>query len=441
MCRLFLLVFLALAMPARAQDGERPKNLVLFIADGFGPASATLAREVADRPLALDAVLAGSVGTEATDSDVTDSAAGATAYACGLKTYNGAIAVDPGGRPCRTLLEAAEARGMATGLVVTTRLTHATPASFAAHVASRAEEAEIAAQMIDSGADVLFGGGRGFFLPAPGGRREDGRDLLAALTDRGYFVAADRGSYDALALTPAAAFLADDQMAYEIDRDETDEPSLAEMTQRALDLLAASEAGRAEGFFLMVEGSRIDHAAHGNDPAAHYHDVLAYDAAAAAALDFARRDGQTLVVSVADHETGGLTLGRDGVYAWDPASLRAVTASAERMAARIASGEDTLAVAREGLGVDSLTAEEASGLQSAGTLVRLALAGLASRHAGVGWTTLGHTGVDVLLYRFGPGAERLTGHLANDAVGRVLFDLLGLEPGVAEAPFPASGGG
>jgi alkaline phosphatase len=425
MPRLLLAALLVLAVPARAQDGERPKNLILMIADGFGPASATLAREVADRPLALDAILGGSVGTEATDSEVTDSASGATAFACGIKTYNGAIGVDTAGRPCRTLLEAAEARGMATGLVATSRITHATPASFAAHVPSRDLEAEIAAQMTASGADVLFGGGLGFFLPTPAGRREDGRDLLVELTDRGYFVAADREGYDGLSLTPAAAFLADDQMAYELDRDETDEPSLAEMTRKALDLLSQSEEGRDEGFFLMVEGSRIDHAGHGNDPAAHYHDVLAYDAAVAAALDFARRDGRTLVVSVADHETGGLTLGRDGVYAWDPAPLRAVTASAERMAARIAAGEDTLAVAREGLGVDSLTAEEAAELRRAGELARLALAGIASRRAGVGWTTLGHTGVDVLLYRYGPGSGWLTGHLENDAVGRVLFELLG----------------
>jgi alkaline phosphatase len=437
-----LLVLAVLAVPAWAQDdGERPKNLILLIADGFGPASATLAREVAEHSLALDALLAGSVGTEAADSEVTESAAGATAYACGLKTYNGAIAVDAERRPCRTLLEAAEARGMATGLIATSRITHATPAAFAAHVAGREEEAEIAAQMAASGADVLFGGGRGFFLPAPAGRREDGRDLLAELTDRGYFVAAGREGFEALALTPAVALLADDHMAYELDREETDEPSLGEMMRKALDLLSRSEAAQAEGFFLMVEGSRIDHAGHGNDPAAHYRDVLAYDDAVAVALDFAHRDGETLVVSVADHETGGLALGRDGVYAWDPAFLRGVTASAERMAGRIAAGEDTLAVAREGLGVDSLTVEEAAELRRAGDLTRLALAGIASRRAGVGWTTLGHTAVDVLLYRFGPGAGRLSGHLENDAVGRLLFALLGLEPSVAAEPLPTPPGG
>lgn len=444
MRRLLLLVLVACALPARAQD-DRPKNLILMIADGFGPASATLAREVAERPLVLDAILAGSVGTASTSSEVTDSAAGATAYACGLKTYDGAIAVDDQHRPCRTLLEAAERRGMATGLVATSRITHATPAAFAAHVVGRDEEAAIAVQEAASGVDVLFGGGLGFFLPAPAGRREDGRDLLAELTDRGYFVAADRAGYDGLVLTPAVALLAADHLAYELDRDETDQPSLAEMTRKALDLLSASEDGAAEGFFLMVEGSRIDHAGHGNDPAAHYRDVLAYDAAVAVALDFARRDGGTLVVSVADHETGGLALGRDGVYDWDPAFLGSVEASVERMVRRIEAGEDPVTVAREGIGVDSLTAAEAAALHDAaegqaGMNVGGVLADLVSRRAGVGWTTGGHTGVDVGLYRFGPGAERLTGHLENAAVGRVLFDLLGFETAVAREALPVPAG-
>src|SRR5690606_19652623 len=203
----------------------RPKNVVLMIADGFGPAAATLARVAGGAPLALDALLGGSVSTKSTDSEVTDSAAGATAYACGLKTYNGAIAVDAEGRPCRTLLEVAEARGLATGLVATSRVTHATPASFGAHVLDRGEEASIAAQLVGSGVDVLFGGGRAFLVPAPAGRREDGRVLLAELGALGYAVATDRAGYDGLTAAPAA-LLAPSHLAYEIDRDETDEPSL-----------------------------------------------------------------------------------------------------------------------------------------------------------------------------------------------------------------------
>ncbi len=441
---LFLLAVL-LAAPAVAQDDapERPKNLILMIADGFGPSYATLAREATGEPLALDAVLVGSVGTAATDTRVTDSAAGATAYACGLKTYNGAIAVDPERRPCRTLLEEAEARGMATGLVATSRITHATPASFAAHVPQRAMEAEIAAQLAASGVEVLLGGGRPFFLPeAAGGNREDGRDLTGEMEAAGFTVAADRAGFDALAAAPAAALLADSHLDYELDRDPATQPSLAEMTAKALSLLVASEGGQEEGFFLMVEGSRIDHAGHGNDPAGVLHDVLAYDDAVQVALDFAEADGHTLVVSVADHETGGMTLGRAGIYAWNADYLNGITATFEGAGRRIATGGDPADVLRDAGIADSLTAEEVAAIAAAvatpdpydGGAV---LAALVAPRSGIGWTGSGHTGVDVGLYAAGPGAERLRGHLPNDEVGRRLFALMGFEPAVAAEPLPA----
>ena len=412
---------------------ERPRNVVLMIADGFGPASATMGAMAKGAPLAFDSLLVGSVETSATDSRVTDSAASATAYACGIKTYNGAIGVTPEGAPCRTVLEAADARGMATGLVATSRVTHATPASFVAHVPQRAQEAEIAAQMADSGLDVLFGGGRSYFAARPTGDapQTDLRPLTAVLEDEGWSVALDRDAYDDLDATPAAALLSDSHLAYEVDRDETDQPSLAEMTVRALDLLAASPQGRANGFFVMVEGSRIDHAGHGNDPVGHVGDILAYDRAVEAALEWARRDGTTLVVSTADHETGGMTLGRDGLYAWDPAPVLAATSSYEAMGTAIAAGADPVETVRVGLGLDALEDGAAEALGRAVTarnqgLVLEVLNALVSEPAGIGWTTGGHTAVDVGLYAFGPGAGWFRGRMVNAAVGRALFDALGL---------------
>ena len=423
-----LLALLLIAPAAVAQDApEAPRNVVLFIGDGLGPSAVTMARDFSGRPLALDGILTGSASTAATSARVTDSAAGATALASGIKTYNGAIGVDTLERPVGTLLEAAEARGMATGLVATSRITHATPAAFAAHVPRRAMEAEIAAQMLDAGVEVVLGGGRMWFLPeAAGGARPDGRDLLAELQARGVVVATDPADFDAIAATPVLALFAPNHLDYEVDR--TDQPSLAEMTMKALDLLDDAE----HGFFLMVEGSRIDHAAHSNDPAGTVHDVLAFDAAVRAALDFAEADGRTLVVATADHETGGLSLGRDGVYDWDPASLARVSASAERMSELIADGTDPEAVLREHAAVDSLTADERVelGLQDELDVRRIAnrtLGHLVSRRALVGWTTGGHTAVDVGLWAAGPGAERFAGALANDAVGRAIADLLGLD--------------
>jgi alkaline phosphatase len=438
-----LLVLLAVPLEAQTQaerpvaldagpvpQAGQPRNVVLMIADGFGPASATLGRAAKGAPLALDSVLVGAVETSAADGRVTDSAASATAYACGTKTYRGAIAVDTTGAPCRTVLEAAEARGMATGLVTTTRITHATPAAFAAHTADRDEEAAIARQMAASGVDLLFGGGAPLFTGQADAASADAAPLAEAMAADGWAVALDRAGYDALVALPAAAFLARSHLAYEIDRDETDQPSLAEMTEKALGLLAA-EAGE-RGFFLVVEGSRIDHAAQRNDPAALLGDVLAYDRAVAAALAWAAQDGSTLVVSTADHETGGLTLGRDDVAFWDPAPLLRATASFEVMAARIGAGDDPAETIRQALGYDALPEGAADVFRDAvaardpGALLPL-LEALASEPAGVGWTTKNHTGGDVGLYAWGPGADRFRGAMPNDAVGRSLFAVLGLE--------------
>lgn len=401
---------------------DRPRNVILMIADGFGPASAAMGAAAKGAPLAFDSLLVGTVETSATDNRVTDSAASATAYACGIKTYNGAIAVDVARRPCRTVLEAVEARGLATGLIATSRITHATPASFAAHVPVRAQESEIARQLAASDVDLLFGGGARYVDAA----------VQAQLAARGAAVATDRAGYDAIGALPAAAILADGHLAYEIDRDETDQPSLAEMTVKALDLLAGSADGRANGFFLMVEGSRIDHAGHANDAAAHLREILAYDAAVAAALAWAAADGQTLVVSTADHETGGMTLGRDGLYAWDPAPLLVATASYDAINDRVSAGEDIAEVARQSFGLDVLPDGVEDALRRAAAArstaaLRPLLDALSSQPAGIGWTTTGHSAVDVGLYAFGPGAGRFAGRMANDAVGRALFDVFGLE--------------
>lgn len=403
---------------------ERPQNVILFIADGFGPASATLGRGVKGAPLSFDPYLVGSVETSATDNRVTDSAASATAYACGIKTYNGAIAMRPDETPCRTVLEAAEARGMVSGLVATSRITHATPASFATHVPQRSQEAEIASQYVTSGVDLLIGGGRPFFTA-----REDGRNLADELASAGYAVALDGDGFASIDGLPAVALLADGHLAYEIDRDETDQPSLAEMTRKAIELLDASSDG--QGFFLMVEGSRIDHAAHGNDLIGHAHDILAFDAAVAEGIDFARRDGSTLIVSTADHETGGMTLGRDGEYGWDPAPVLRATASFEAMGQRVEAGEDPVVVLREATGVASLDADSETAMRAAVesrniAAIRELYDRLVSQPAGIGWTTTGHTAVDVGLYAFGPGAARFGRAMPNDAVGRALFDALGL---------------
>ncbi|HEX7071737.1 MAG TPA: alkaline phosphatase [Rhodothermales bacterium] len=422
------------AASASFSAAAAPKNVILFISDGCGPASFTLAREYRrflgeKRGLAIDAIQKGSVHTYSTTSRVTDSAAGATAYACGVKTFNGAIAVDTLERPIATLLEGAESLGKATGLVTTTRITHATPASFSAHVADRGSENDIALQQLAQDIEVLFGGGRRHFLPSTDedSGREDARNLLEEARSAGYSVIGSRDELLGASEVPVLGLFASSDLPFEIDRDEDESPSLAEMTRAAIELLDDDP----DGFFLMVEGGRIDHAAHGNDVAAHVHDILAYDAAVEEALRFARENGATLIVATSDHETGGLTLGRNvrgsAVYAWHPEVIHRVKGSHGAMEDRIEDGlSDPRQILREVAGITDPTDGELAlfeGAESADRLVD-AVAEVIDRRAVIGWTSGGHTAVDVNLYAFGPGSDRFIGHHDNTFVGRTIAELM-----------------
>ncbi len=447
---LSLVLALSLAVsPGAAQDAppSQPQNVILIIPDGYGPASATLARDYLRAQhgitsLAQDSLQVGSVRTFSSDSRVTDSAAGATAFASGVKTYNGAIACDTLRKPVPTILEAAEQRGMATGLVATSRITHATPASFSAHVVNRWMENEIAAQQLHQDIEVLFGGGRRHFLPeSENGRRSDGRNLLSEAESDGYQVVQDRVDFDRLENAPVLGLFSMSHMAYEIDRNPKQQPSLAEMTAKAIDLLDDGP----EGFFLMVEASRIDHAGHSNDAAAHLHDILAFNETVKVAIDAAERDGNTLVVSVSDHETGGMTLGRNGIYSWKPAPLTAVQGShgtiIDAAQAAAESGEDPVDAVVEMTGITSLSSEEQALIRdnvSDYDRFNGLLRDLISGEALIGWTSDGHTAIDVNLFAFGPGADQFVGNHDNTYVGSTLADLLNVDLRAIAPRVPAS---
>ncbi|MFQ5950469.1 MAG: alkaline phosphatase [Candidatus Geothermarchaeales archaeon] len=250
-------------------------------------------------------------GTMTTNSirDVsTDSAASATAMATGFKAHNNRISILPNGTELPTVLEFAESLGMSTGLVTTTRVTHATPAAFASHVTSRNRENEIAFQLIHSGVDVLLGGGRGHLLPQsdPDSDRFDDRDLIQEAVSLGFTYTDTRAQM--LELAPDAEKLLGlftlDHMNYEWERNPEAEPSLEEMTEIAIRILSRNP----KGFFLMVEGGRIDHAGHENNMGNVIEDTLAFDEAVGVALDFVRLQGNTTLIVTADHETGGLSI-------------------------------------------------------------------------------------------------------------------------------------
>jgi alkaline phosphatase len=317
--------------PYTTPSTKKPKrNLIFMVSDGMGPASLSLTRSFRqftsslpiDDVLTLDRHFWGTSRTRSTNSLVTDSAAGATAFSCGRKSYNGAIGMLPGHKPCGTVLEAAKRAGFITGLVVTTDVTDATPACFASHVDYRMQMDEIALQEVGEGplgrsVDLILGGGRCHFLPngTEGSCRVDDVDVVGIAQEKhGWGYKSDRAGFDELRLgknisLPMLGLFAAADVPFEIDRRNMADvyPSLSEMATTALTALEEATKDSDKGFFLMIEGSRIDHAGHINDPAAQVREVLEYDKTFKIVLDFLEKsDTEGILVATSDHETGGL---------------------------------------------------------------------------------------------------------------------------------------
>ncbi|QDS70046.1 hypothetical protein FKW77_004082 [Venturia effusa] len=442
------------------------RNLIMMVSDGMGPTSLSMTRSFKQNQfglpyseqLVIDGHLIGQSRTRSTSSLVTDSAAGATAFSCGMKSYNGAISVLPDGTPCGTVLEAAKKAGYMTGLVVTTRITDATPACFAAHVNMRDEEDRIAEQLMGDYplgrvVDLILGGGRCHFLPntTEGSCRADGKDIIKAGEKAGFNYISDRAGFDSLKLgkavqLPLLGLFAQTDIPYEIDRRHENDiyPSLQEMAETAMAALSAATADSDKGFFLMIEGSRIDHAGHANDPAAQVHEVLAYDDAFASVLEFLDKDSTPgIMVSTSDHETGGLAAARQlhstyPEYLWYPEVLGGVTASAERLGAEYFHyrqdnpGRNATKWIKHTLtnklGISDASGEEIALLVDHPELAPYTFADIVSRRAQTGWSTHGHSAADVNIYASSTeGAEALVGNHENTEVGRFLADYLQLD--------------
>ncbi|MEN6575831.1 MAG: alkaline phosphatase [Phycisphaerales bacterium] len=358
--------------PYPLTPATKVKNVILCIGDGMGINMVTLAGAKIGGPggrLHIERLpVTGLVRTHSADSLVTDSAAAGTALAAGIKTKNGMIGMTPDEKEHCTILEAAQARGMATGLVVTCTMSHATPASFGSHVKSRKLEPLIAEQLIANRINVLLGGGRKYFLPQsiPGSGRKDDIDVIAQAREAGYTYVE----------TPSELRSAHDSHIlglFQLDALKTagPEPTLVQMTQKAIRLLrqaSRDSSGGKHGFFLMVEGSQIDWECHGNKVNGAIRQALLFDQAVEAAVDFALKDGCTLVIVTADHETGGMTL--------------------------IGGGDE-----------DKADSELA-----------------------VRWSTKGHSGAPVGIWALGPGATRFTGVQDNTDIPKKIAQLLGIRP-------------
>ena len=447
------------------------KYFIMLIGDGLGFSQRQITEyyqqnQIADKKLRMNTFpISGVNTTYSSNSLITDSAAAGTALACGVKTDNGVIAKNTAMKNVPTLVELAEKKGMATGIISTTRLTHATPASFASHNGNRNAENEIAYDFLDSGVDFFAGGGLRHFIPQSypldskdysgasiKSKRTDEINLVSEFENKGYETFTGKEGTDAF---KTADFDAGDQvlalftyshMPYEIDRENLypNLPSLADMTEKGIDLLEEDE----DGFFLMVEGGRIDHAAHQNDAAAMVKDTLAFDEAVEEAYEFYLKHPQdTLVLVVGDHETGGLGLGMDTQgYFVDPSQLgeAEISIADELSYGSIKYNGDRAAYyATIGgkLGLEDLSVSEKAKLEAAMDAsdagetygyykydpTAVAVAHIQSERANIFWTTTIHTGTAIPLSAIGYGANDFLGYKDNTEIARTLADIMDVE--------------
>jgi alkaline phosphatase len=278
-------------------DTPEIRNVILMIGDGMGLPDVYAAMTVSDKPLNIERCkITGLQKTFSSDNYITDSGAAGTALATGTKTKNGAIGVDSQGNHVRSILEMAEENGLATGLVSTSSVTHATPASFIAHQASRGSYEDIAMDFLKTDIDVFIGGGYDHFA-----KRKDKLNLIDSLKFRGYEVDTSMIQVLNSGSMKLAGLTAPVHNPYRL-KGRGD--MLPASSGKAIEILNKNP----KGFFLMIEGSQIDWAAHENVADTVVDETLDFDEAVGVALDFARKDGHTLVVITADHETGGVTI-------------------------------------------------------------------------------------------------------------------------------------
>jgi alkaline phosphatase len=296
------IIFVAILVPVLFAGGpgdkkkkpKPPKNIILLIGDGMGTSQVYAGYTAKKGKMFITGMpVSGFSITFSADNYITDSGAGATALSTGVKTNNASIGVDANGKPVETILEKAEKHGLSTGLVSTSAITHATPASFISHTSNRSKYADIAFDFLKTDIDVFIGGGYNNFA-----RRADSLNLIDSLNAHGYFVTRDLKDVDVPSTQRLAALLADEHLPGMLKGRGN---MLPDATEMALKILKRNK----NGFFIMIEGSQIDWGGHDNDVAYMVSETVDFDNAVGKALQFAAKNGETLVIVTADHETGG----------------------------------------------------------------------------------------------------------------------------------------
>ncbi|MFT5163711.1 MAG: alkaline phosphatase [Alteromonadaceae bacterium] len=454
----------ALLMPLVASAVEKPKNIIFIIADGMGSAYTTAYRGYMDNPATIkvettvfDHLLVGmasthSRGTQKNHTDntyVTDSAASATALSTGVKTYNQAVAVDINDQPLQTIMEYAKSLGKKTGLVVTSQINHATPASFVAHNTYRYNYNAIADDYYDNRvngqfvADLMFGGGKKYFI------RKD-RDIVSQFKQSGYHYADQWDQLDRIKQLPVLGLFAKKGIGYAIDNQVKHQPAyrLHKMVKKAMSLLQGSDKSSDKGYFLLIEASMIDWCGHANDIACAMHEVNDLARVVSYVKEQIDNGDDTLMVMTADHNTGGLSVGTVGEYRWKPSAVKQIRHSIDKTIDDVLKNKDMETLWRKNMAISISSAklarldkvqkqaikliDKAKGSDSetrktaqdnAEQLISDELVALTSQLTLTGWTSSNHTGGDVQVFAHGTGKERFNGHLDNTDIGKQLFKL------------------
>ncbi|SFC23291.1 alkaline phosphatase [Bacillus sp. OV322] len=435
--------FCGLPLKTDAKQSSVPKNIIIMIGDGMGIGQMEIARQLEYgkkgvlnmekmEHLAL-------MHTYSENNSVTDSAAGGTAIATGVKTNNGSIATDPSGKEIDSILDASQMNGKRAGIISTSMITDATPAAFSASAVNRwTGNADIARQIYKHNLDVILGGGAKYFSP----KEQNGTDLIDKFRQSGYTVAADRNQLRAAPSNRKLIGLFNQgYMQFVNDRDiyQSNEPTLNEMTEKALGVLDGSD----KGFFLMVEGGRIDHASHAADFTGIWKETAEFDSTVKEVTSWAKKRGDTLVVVLADHETMGISSSEP----MNVSGLKNVKASSEYMASQLKKTSDGEIIPESLLEVfhkyaniklsPQETQELIKNLQSPGKSIYpsqitgweigsvIALHNLAGAQdrsiRAASKTTGGHTANSIAVFAEGPGSENFKGVIDNTDISKIIM--------------------
>lgn len=429
-----------------------PKNIIMVIADGTGPAYTTAYRYFNDDPkttvieeTVFDRMLVGMSSTypAAVSGYVTDSAASATALATGVKTYNGAIGLDVNKKPVETVLEWAKKQGKKTGIVVTSQINHATPASYLAHNESRRNYNPIADSYLDDGikADVYLGGGWEYFI------RED-RNLIEEFKAAGFHYVDTYKALDTVpAKKPLIGLFSDRGLPWALD--DSNSHRLSHFTK-----VATKQLENENGFFMLVEASQVDWAGHSNDIASAMAEMDDLAKTMEYLENYVKQNPDTLVILTADHSTGGFTIAANGKYEWNPEVLRTIKQSPKRIAEKMVLNDITLELTEKWLNFE-VTQEEVKHFQETKRTTLSSLEAFSTSNkntqkemkkpdlhralyveinklidmrTNTGWTSSGHTAVDVPVFAIGKQSDMFRGNLDNTDIAKRIFTLLGKKP-------------